>query len=98
MVRIIYKWRVIPANLNKFKEVWRKATSGIHKSVSGARGSVFLQDESDPSSILTIARWDSVEDWQAFWGDSDPQQMQTMRSLGERLSVKVYEEFEDYTV
>lgn len=98
MIRIIYEWRVESSNLDRFQETWRQTTTGIHETVPGARGSFLLLDDSDASRILTIARWDSVEDWKAFWGSSDPNQMQPMRELGERISVKVYNEAGDFTV
>ncbi|WP_308365847.1 MULTISPECIES: hypothetical protein [unclassified Microbulbifer] len=72
--------------------------SNIHDSVKGARGSFLLQEEGGAGKILTIARWDTVEDWKAFWKRENPQEMQKMRSLGERISVKVYDEFADFTV
>lgn len=98
MIRIIYEWKVEPSNVPAFQKAWRETTCRIHDSVKGARGSFLLQENDDPGKILTIARWDTVEDWKAFWKGENPQEMQKMRSLGERISVKVYDEFADFTV
>ena len=49
------------------------------------------------SLLVTIARWDSHAAWKAFWGNSNPREMQKMRELGERVSVEVLEEIEDCT-
>lgn len=47
--------------------------------------------------MLTVAKWDSVESWKAFWSGENPAQMVGMRALGERVSVTHYEEVEDFT-
>lgn len=98
MIRVIYQWQVPPENLSAFQQAWKQTTTSIHETVSGARGSFLLQDHADPGKILTIARWDSREDWQAFFGAENPPQMLRMRELGERVSVTSYDEFEDVTV
>ena len=98
MIRILYEWSVDPANIAAFRTAWQQTTRQIHADVKGARGSFMLQDANSPGRILTVARWDSIEDWQAFWKQDDPEEMQVMRSLGERVSVTVYDEFADFTV
>lgn len=98
MIRVIYEWQVKAENISGFCDAWKQATTVIHESVEGARGSFLLQEEGNPGNILTIARWDSMEDWQAFWKTENPKEMLRMRDLGERISVKTYGEFSDYTV
>lgn len=46
--------------------------------------------------FLTIARWDTLEDWRVFW--KDPPDMHEMHALAERVSAEVYEEIADHTV
>ena len=98
MVRIIYRWRVPKADESTFKSAWAKATTAIRDSTAGARGSVLLQSHQDRSEFITIARWDKLEDWQAFWDDSTRTEMQIMHSLAKQLSAEAYEELEDHTV
>ena len=98
MVRIIYRWRVQEADQSKFKSAWAKATTAIRDSTVGARGSVLLRSHQDPTEYITIARWDKIEDWQAFWEDSAQAEMQEMHSLAKRISAEAYEEIEDHTV
>ena len=98
MLRVVYEWRVEEANIPAFRAAWKRATTRIHESVAGARGSFLVQKHGDPGSILTIARWDSYEEWQAFWRSADPAPMREMRALGERITVTPYEEFDDVTV
>jgi len=98
MVRIIYRWRVQEADQSKFKAAWANATTAIRDSTVGARGSVLLQSHRDPTEYITIARWDKIEDWQAFWEDSSRTEMQVMHSLAKHLSDEAYEEIEDHTV
>ena len=56
-----------------------------------------LQACENTTEVLTVARWDSLVSWKAFWGSSNPEEMVKMRELGERLSVEAYEEIEDHT-
>ncbi|MEJ2158752.1 MAG: antibiotic biosynthesis monooxygenase [Desulfobacteraceae bacterium] len=97
MVRVIYEWQVKAENISAFREAWKQTTTMIHKSVKGARGSFLVQEAENPGKTLTIARWDSLEDWQAFWESENPREMLRMRELGRRISVTAYDEFADYT-
>ena len=97
MIRIIYNWRVEPKNLEQFIAIWKKTTNKIHKEIKGARGSFMLQNNTDTKEIKTIARWDSLEDWKRFWQDSKPAQMSAMHDLGQRISVEVFNEIDDFT-
>ena len=97
MIRIIYSWKVEPENLDLFIETWKKTTNKIHEEVPGARGSFMLQNDKDPSEIKTIARWDSHEQWKLFWHQNKHHQMGTMHKLGNRVSVEVYQEVDDFT-
>ncbi len=97
MVRVIYEWQVNAENISAFREAWKQTTTMIHKSVRGARGSFLVQEVDKPGKILTIARWDSLADWQAFWESENPREMSRMRELGRRISVTAYDEFADYT-
>ena len=97
MIRIIYSWKVAPEKQALFIETWKMTTNKIHKAVKGARGSFMLQNENDPSLIKTIARWDALEDWKKFWQDSKPNQMRSMHELGERISVEIFREIDDFT-
>lgn len=97
MIRIIYSWKVTPENLDRFMDTWKLTTNKIHEEVHGARGSFMLKSAEDPTSVKTIARWDTLEDWQQFWKGSNPGHMRSMRDWGERLSVEVFEEIDDFT-
>ncbi len=97
MIRIIYSWKVEPENLERFIETWKRTTNKIHEEVQGARGSFMLQGEEDTTVIKTIARWDSLDDWKRFWQESNPSQMRSMHDLGERVSVEIFREVDDFT-
>ncbi len=97
MIRIIYSWKVEPEKLELFIETWKRTTNRIHEEVEGARGSFMIQDDKNASAIKTIARWDSLEDWQKFWQLSNHSQMQSMHDLGERVSVEIFKEVDDFT-
>ncbi len=97
MIRVVYRWQVEPEKLEAFKDAWRITTNHIHDTVDGALGSFMLRSFEDSSEVLTVAKWRSRQSWQNFWGGQDPQEMQTMRSLGRRISVEAFDEVEDHT-
>lgn len=97
MIRIIYSWKVEPEKIDLFIETWKTTTNTIHKEVKGARGSFMIQNDEDPGDIRTIARWDSLDDWKSFWQESKPSQMRSMHDLGERVSVEIFREIDDFT-
>lgn len=98
MIRVIYKWKVEEGDVSKFKKAWKEATTTIKNSVQGARGSILLRDYKNITQFITMARWDSFDDWQSFWNGPTPVQMKAMHELAERLSVECHEEIEDFTV
>ena len=98
MIRVVYEWQVEAAGIAAFREAWQQVTARIHETVPGARGSLLIQQVDDPGRILTVARWDSLEDWQAFWQAENPPQMVRLRELGQRLSATAYDEYADFTV
>ena len=98
MINVIYRWKVKKEDQAKFKTAWAKTTTAIRESTPGARGSKMLQSEQDPTEFVTIARWDNLEDWQAFWKDATQTDMHVMHALAERLSVEAFEEIEDHTI
>ncbi|MEM8937907.1 MAG: antibiotic biosynthesis monooxygenase [Bacteroidota bacterium] len=97
MIRIIYTWQVAPEKMNLFIETWRKTTSAIHETVKGARGSFMIQNTENHKEIKTVARWDSIEDWEKFWQNSSQKHMGSMHELGHRVSVEIFNEIDDYT-
>jgi hypothetical protein len=56
-----------------------------------------LQACESESVVLTIAKWESLESWERFWGNTNPEEMKEMRKLGKRISVEAYNEIEDQT-
>lgn len=47
--------------------------------------------------VLTIAKWNTREDWELFWGNRNPEKMQQMRKIAKRVSVEAFDEIEDRT-
>ncbi|MCE0557973.1 MULTISPECIES: antibiotic biosynthesis monooxygenase [Motilimonas] len=97
MFRVIYEWRVPAEKMNEFQDVWRSATDSIHHSVAGALGSFMLRSSDSPEKVLTIAKWRTRQDWELFWGNCNPEKMQKMREIAERISVEAFDEIEDRT-
>lgn len=97
MFRVVYEWRVPTEQMGEFQNVWRAATESIHHSVDGALGSFMLCSYDTPEKVLTIAKWKTREDWELFWGNRNPEKMQKMCEIAERISVEAFDEVEDRT-
>jgi heme-degrading monooxygenase HmoA len=65
--------------------------------VPGALGSFMLRSPEDKTEVITVAKWASMDSWRAFWGADNPLEMVEIRKVGERISVTVYDEIDDFT-
>ncbi|ALR91649.1 Antibiotic biosynthesis monooxygenase [Vibrio alginolyticus] len=97
MFRVVYEWRVPSEKMDEFQNIWRSTTDSIHQSVEGALGSFMLRSYDVPEKVLTIAKWRTREDWERFWGTSNPEKMKKMSEIAERISVEPFDEIEDRT-
>ena len=97
MIRVVYRWKVEEENFENFQEIWNRTTNRIHETVPGALGSFMLRSAEDKTEVMTVAKWDSMESWKAFWGAENPSEMVEMRKIGERISATAYEEIGDFT-
>ncbi|MBO9998714.1 MAG: antibiotic biosynthesis monooxygenase [Cyanobacteria bacterium SID2] len=96
-VRVIDRWRVRTHCEAAFVQAWTNATTLIRDTVPGARCSLLLRCQVDSQLFLSIARWDSLEDWENFWkGDPpDSEAFATMHATSHLLSREVFYEIED---
>lgn len=92
MIRVIYQWQVPPKNMEAFNEAWQKSTTLVREVYPGAQGSSLLKEHSDSTTVLTIARWNSEDDWRAFWSADNPPEVTQMSQFGKLIGVKIYEE------
>lgn len=97
MIRVVYRWKVKEENFTSFQDVWSRTTNKIHETVPGALGSFMLRSPEDKTEVITVAKWDSMDSWRAFWGSENPSEMVEMRKIGERVSTTVYDEIDDFT-
>ena len=98
MIRVIYRWKVPEANQSEFIEAWERATCEIRASTEGAQGSFCIVGADDPTEVLTIASWEALDQWQAFIQTANLTSMKEMHALGERVSVRAYEQRADLTI
>jgi hypothetical protein len=65
VIRVIYRWDVGPSKADAFIRAWREATRLIQANAPAARGSTLLRDVCRPDQFIAVARWDSLQAWEA---------------------------------
>lgn len=100
MIRVVYRWKVKPGHEDVFAKAWARGTKVIRATVKGARGSLLLQSQKNPSAFLAVARWDSLENWRAFRRGErpDPEAFRIASAVSELQSVEAFHEVRDLRV
>lgn len=100
MIRIVYRWKVKPGQEDVFAKAWTRGTKSIRATVKGARGSLLLHSQKNPSEFMAIARWDSLEDWKTFRRGEPPdlESFRTAATVSELQSVEPFSEVRDLRV
>ena len=98
MIQIIYRWEVPVEKQEAFLAAWEKTTLTIRESTAGARGSFCVVSVDTPTEILTIAKWEELEQWQDFIKDAKLTSMKEMHELGTQISANAYVQKGDFTV
>lgn len=98
MIKIIYRWDVPVDRQAAFLDAWQKTTVRIRETTRGARGSVCLVSVENPTEILTIAKWDELDQWRDFVKEARLTSMNDMHALGTLVSHAAYEQKGDFTV
>jgi heme-degrading monooxygenase HmoA len=97
MIRVLYRWQVIPGAEEAFAQAWTRGTRAIQETFQGAQGSFLLRDQLDPSAFLAIACWNSVEDCQVFWQSArpDPEAFQIVAAVSTLVARVIFDEVQD---
>lgn len=98
MIQVIYKWDVPVEKQAAFLTAWEKTTVTIRETTVGARGSFCVVSVDRPAEILTVARWDELEQWHEFMKVAKLTSMREMHDLGTQISARAYEQIGDFTV
>lgn len=98
MFRIIYRWSVKAEDFEQFEKIWLQTTNTIYNNIKGAMGSLLMKSPNEKDIVIGIARWRSIKDWENFWNDSTPLEMESLSDYAIRISVEIFEEVEDRTV
>jgi heme-degrading monooxygenase HmoA len=98
VIQIIYRWQVPAENKDTFIAAWAAITQEIRATTKGARGSFCIVGVDDPTEIVTIARWDQLDQWREFVKSSKSEAMAEMHRLAKPVSHAAYEQVGDFTV
>ena len=95
---MIYRWEVPIERQAAFLAAWEKTTLAIRETTVGARGSFCVVSVDTPTEILTVAKWDELEQWHSFIRGAKLTSMREMHELGTQLSANAYTQMGDFTV
>ena len=98
MIQVIYRWQVPTENRNAFIAAWSATTREIGTTTKGARGSFCIVGVDDPTEIITIARWDELDQWREFVKTAKSATMVEMHRLATLVSNVAYEQVGDFRV
>lgn len=100
MIRAIYRWQVKTGYEDVFVKAWVQGTKAIRDMVKGARGSLLLQSQKNPSAFLAVSWWDSFEDWWAFRQSEplDHEAFLTASTVSDLYSVEAFYEVQNLRV
>ena len=98
MIHIIYQWDVPIEAQAAFLSAWEKTTVTIREPTKGARGSFCIARVDKPTELLTIAKWDELDQWLEFKKEARHTSMREMHALATQVSVSACEQKGDFTV
>ena len=98
MIQVVYRWDVPVERQEAFLAAWAQTTVTIRETTEGARGSFCIVGIDTPTEVLTIARWDRLDQWQGFVAGARLTSMRDMHALGTQLSATAYEQKGDFTI
>jgi len=67
VIRVLYRWEVVPGAETSFTQWWHEGTLAIRENHQGALGSTLMRTQDDRCQFAAVARWRSLEDIEAFW-------------------------------
>ena len=93
VIRVIYRWTVPTAEQHEFAQWWHERTSEIRDSEPGAMGSALLRSTNDDSTMIGIARWQSVDHLNDF-----RRRVGSIRYAAASLdTIEIFDEVDDLT-
>lgn len=100
MIRIMSRWTLKPGHEQGFAQAWTQGAKIIRSTVKGPRGCLLLQSRQNPCAFVAIARWVSVEDWQAFRRGGPPnlESFRTAAAVSQLQAVEPLSEVRDLRV
>ena len=72
MVRVIFKHRISPGSDAAFEVAWERCRTKLLARAPGALESTLFRDFQDPTAYFTVTRWQSLDDWKAYWANGVP--------------------------
>lgn len=97
MIRVLYRFKVAINHEDAFVESWSRATEEFREEVPGAFGSQLFRSRENSGEFVSLARWSSWEEWEAFRRGVSPARdaVTRMASVSELVSTETLEEVKD---
>jgi antibiotic biosynthesis monooxygenase (ABM) superfamily enzyme len=72
VIQIVYRHEVAPGTEAAFVEAWERCKERMLGRAKGFKEASIFRNATDPTRFVCISRWESLEDWQRYWGEGVP--------------------------
>jgi len=72
VILIVFRHDVAPGTEAGFIEAWERCKAKMLGRVPGFLEASIFRNEAVATQFVSISRWESIEDWKAYWGEGVP--------------------------
>jgi len=72
VIRILYRHEVAPGTEAAFVEAWERCKSKMLGRAHGALEASLFRSEGTTGEFVSMTRWESLEDFERYWGEGIP--------------------------
>jgi hypothetical protein len=73
VIQIVFRHKVARGTEDAFVSSWEQLKTRLLSRPRGPLEAAIYRNVSDPSELITITRWESIDDWKHYWGGGVPE-------------------------
>jgi heme-degrading monooxygenase HmoA len=73
VIQVIFRHKVADGTEAAFVTSWEQLKRNMLSRPRGPVEAAILRNASDPTEIVTITLWESVDDWKNYWSEGVPE-------------------------